>query len=58
MIKHPVLNPLASMELVNVLFWLALLAVLAHRGQGTGLNFSGYDAGHFRSKLPDQLHAI
>ena len=46
------------MELVNVLFGLTLLAVLAHRGQGAGLYFSGYDAGHFRSELPDQLHAL
>jgi hypothetical protein len=46
------------MELVNVLFGLTLLAVLTHRSQGAGLNFSGYDAGHFRSKLSDQLHTL
>jgi hypothetical protein len=56
--KHPLLNPLASMELVNVLFGLTLLAVLTHRGQGAGLNFSCYDARHFRSELSDELHAF
>ena len=57
-LKHPVLNPLASMELVNVLFGLTLFAVLAHGCQGAGLDFSRDDARHFRSEFPDQLHAL